>query len=43
MATLGVIDRDGRRNVLDDLRTVLGVFDEPQPEPVAVVDILLGE
>ena len=29
--------------MLDDLRAVLGVVDEPQPQPVAVVDVLLSE
>jgi len=37
------VDRDGGRDVLDDLRAVLGVVDEPQPQPVAVVDVLLSE
>jgi hypothetical protein len=29
--------------VLDDLRPVLGVFDEAEPQAVAVVDVLLGQ
>ena len=29
--------------MLDDLGSVFGVFDEPQPHPVTVVDVLLGQ
>lgn len=37
------IRRNRGRDVLDDLGAVLGVLDEPNPQPVAVVDVLLGE
>ncbi len=40
---LAEIRRDRGGDVLDDLRAVLGVRDEANPQPVAVVDVLLGQ